>query len=585
MTVDHGMAVPGAALDIAILGTIDGPDWLIEQANDNPRQAYALALNRWGDQADAHLLGNYAAIARLVDGSWRLSRSPWDAPPLHFASNDRHFAASPLLRLLFAAGVEKVLDYDKIVDQLAYDFRDGEAHSWYRGIHSVPLGSVVHCAPGKWSVGRWYDPAQFLSDHTEAPPDAADQTYALLCEAAGKALRISQRPAIALSGGLDSPLAACALLDAMVPGASLPSITFTPSPDWQGADAPGTMSDESGYVRSFARLHTRIEPHFVVRDTARTGETNREMLRAMQVFAPGLANVEAFHAVFAKAKGLGRDTLMVADLANQSFSQDGRWAYVEYARSGRWAELARLLDNRPGDSRSLARKLLALSILPQLPHPVRSGLRSLVHPKRRDMVALLTPLSKQAAATQAERARERGSGSDWADQTFSPDRVAALRHDHFAADSEKADVMLAFEQLYRVNRRDVTAYRPLIEYCIGLPTESFASEGMERKLARGLGKGRMPDAQRLNTDYGRHNADWHQAIGCKREEYRTALNTMRSHDFLSQVLDIDRLDRMLREWPEQGGHDIEQDWPRMLAIPRAILAAQFVAVIEGRNDL
>ena len=35
----------------------------------------------------------------------------------------------------------------------------------------------------------------------------------------------------------------------------------------------------------------------------------------------------------------------------------------------------------------------------------------------------------------------------------------------------------------------------------------------------------------------------------------------------------------------RSGADIERDWPRMLAIPRAILASQFVGVIEGRNDL
>ena len=145
--------------------------------------------------------------------------------------------------------------------------------------------------------------------------------------------------------------------------------------------------------------------------------------------------------------------------------------------------------------------------------------------------------------------------------------------------------MLAFEQAYGVSRRDVTAYRPLIEYCIGLPTQAFASGGTERRLAREMARGRLPEAQRLGTEYGQHRADWHLRIGEHREQYRAALRTMRGHEFLGRVLDIDRLDTLLRDWPGEGGADIERDWPRMLAIPRAILASQFVGVIEGRNDL
>ncbi|MCP5384789.1 MAG: hypothetical protein H6913_09310 [Altererythrobacter sp.] len=579
-------AVPGGvARAVSVTGWIDGPGDLLAEVGGDICHAYALALDRWGKKADARLTGNYAAAAIMRDGSVRLSRSPWDAPPLHYACDSQRVVASSQLRLLFAAGIERQLDYERITDQLAYDFRDGEVKGWYRGIFAVPLGSVVRCAPDGWQVERWYDPADFLVDRRVAPTDAAERALSLLREAARLALKRSEKPGLALSGGLDSPLAATALLDELPPGTWLDTITFAPDPRWKGKGAPGTMGDETPLVRHFAEMHPRIAPHFVLPDHAAADGTNREMLRAMQLFAPGLANVEPFHAVFAKARDLGCDTLLVADLANQSFSQDGRWAYVEYAWNGRWAELTRLLANRPGDGRSLLRKLLALSVMPQLPAPMRGGLRSLVHPQRRDMVALLTPPSRQAIAQQAQRAAERGSVSDWSDFTFPHDRAAAVRHDHLAADGEKADVMLAFEQAYGVSRRDVTAYRPLIEYCIGLPTAAFASGGTERRLAREMARGRLPEAQRLGTEYGQHRADWHLRIGEQREQYRAALHTMRGHEFLGRVLDIDRLDALLRDWPDESGGDIERDWPRMLAIPRAILASQFVGVIEGRNDL
>ena len=95
----------------------------------------------------------------------------------------------------------------------------------------------------------------------------------------------------------------------------------------------------------------------------------------------------------------------------------------------------------------------------------------------------------------------------------------------------------------------------------------------------------MPTAQRLNPRYGQHNADWHTRIGRQRGTLLAGIAAMRDHEFLSRTLDLDRMETLLRDWPEKPSLDIDADWPRMLAIPRAALAAQFVGMIEGRNDL
>ncbi|WP_164931243.1 asparagine synthase-related protein [Erythrobacter sp. HKB08] len=570
------------ARHVVVLGAID-------EAADiragSAAETYAQALTRYGPDADAHIVGNYAAIALLADGSVRLARSPWDAPPLHFTNDARRMIAAPRLELLFAGGAEAELDYDRIVDQLAYDFRDNEVKGWYRDIFAVPLGSVVTCRPGEWSVDRWYDPVTFLSGERVPPSEAAGQAYTLLQQAARHALRRSDSPALALSGGLDSPLAACALLDELPPDHSLTSITFRPHADWDGECAPGSMGDEWPLVQDFAAMHPRIAAHEVRADMDRLAEDERELLRAMRLFAPGIANIAPLHTLFREAKALGCDAVFTAGLANQSYSQDGRWAYVEKFRHGRWASLLRQLSARPGDNRSLLRKFAALSVLPQLPASARKGLRALVHPGRGDMLALLTPLSRQALAAQRSRAAGRGGQSDWDDQTFPRSREEAVRHDHYAADGEGADVEWALGWRHGLAPVDVTAYRPLIEFCLGLPTASFTDEEGERSLARQMALGRLPEAQRTNTDYGAHGADWLVELGERRDEYREALKVMRDHPFLSRVIDLERVERLVDDWPERPSQDIDEDWPRMLAIPRAILAARFIGVVEGRNDL
>ena len=243
------------------------------------------------------------------------------------------------------------------------------------------------------------------------------------------------------------------------------------------------------------------------------------------------------------------------------------------------------MRNRPGDNRSLPRKLLALSILPQLPAGVRQALRGLVHPQRRDMTGLLTLLSDHARAEHRAHSTASGRKRAWDDLTFLRSRADAIREYVLLGNGPGADVHLAFEQLYGLRRRDVTAYRPLIEFCLGLPNEQFASQGTERRLARRMAKGRMPESQRLETRYGQHNIDWHARMTPRRAELLHYAAAMRGHPWLSRVADIDRMTELLERWPAAPTHKWESDYPRMLGLPRIILAAQFVGIVEGRNDI
>lgn len=73
---------------------------------------YDHALRTWDGRADHHLIGSYCAITALPGGTLRLVRSPWSAPPLHFAAHGGLRIASSVLRALFAAGVPRSVDYD-----------------------------------------------------------------------------------------------------------------------------------------------------------------------------------------------------------------------------------------------------------------------------------------------------------------------------------------------------------------------------------------------------------------------------------------------------------------------------------------
>jgi asparagine synthase (glutamine-hydrolysing) len=147
-----------------------------------------------------------------------------------------------------------------------------------------------------------------------------------------------------------------------------------------------------------------------------------------------------------------------------------------------------------------------------------------------------------------------------------------------------ADVYQGFEQLYGIAIRDPTAYRPFVEFCLGLPTRMFMRDGQLRWLARQMAKGIMPEQQRTNQRYGWWDADWHLRIGRRRLELLGELDRLEQDKRLGRMFDVPRLRAALESWPEQTETDPEKCFGAQIAVPSALLAARFIDYVEGRND-
>jgi asparagine synthase (glutamine-hydrolysing) len=152
-------------------------------------------------------------------------------------------------------------------------------------------------------------------------------------------------------------------------------------------------------------------------------------------------------------------------------------------------------------------------------------------------------------------------------------------------DGEAGEIYQAFEQMYGVAQRDPFSYRPLVEYCWGLPTKMFMRDGTTRWLAKQLARDVMPEEQRQNRLNGRWDADWHQRIGRRRNDYIAALNRIEKDDRLGPMIDVPRLRAVLENWPDVADVQIRDYSTREFAVPRALLTARFVNYVEGRNTV
>ena len=545
-------------------------------------QIYAAAVERWRDEADLHLVGHYCSIVIEGPSRLRLARSPWTAPPLHFSQDGSTMGASPLVAALFAAGFERRVDYEYLADQLAFDHHHCETRGWFEGIGRVPIGSIVRLDPSGIRLAQYYDPLDVPQVSLPRDEDYVDRARELLDEAAAKALGGIARPAMMLSGGLDSPIAAESVSRQLGQGRTLAAVTFGPVDEWDGIVPGHLMGDERELVRAFAARHPGIESHMA--DPAMGGHDFRlrDLLARTQVPTANVANIGIFHGPFQTAVDLGCDAVLTALHGNFTFSLEGMWAYPEYARRMRWIRLLRLLrGRRVKDDRSLLRMAAAMGVLPNLPDAWQRAVRSLA--RRGPDVLHASLLTREAETAWRRRADARRSESAFEQMPLERTREQAITRMWWSADSGE-DLDLGLARQYGVQYRDVTAYRPLIEFCHGLPTDQFVSGGTDRWLARRMARGIMPENQRLNPKMGRHNVDWHARLSPRRDELSDYAERMRAHAKLSEIIDIDRLQELLENWPETTPLEPEKSHPYYFGLTRALTAAHFVSASEGRND-
>lgn len=553
-------------------------------ARESPALLYAEAVRRWGDKADNRCVGHYCAIISDSEKNQiRLSRTPWSAPPLHYFNDAGQMVAASVPRVIHAAGFATSLNRRKLADNLFLNLLEDE-EGWYEGMARVPLGTVVHLEPGRRRLVRYYDPRQIPAVRLSSDEDYVEAASALIAESVSKALAACERPGMSLSGGLDSPVVTAEVLRQLPTGRRLPCFTFVPVAEWDGVLTPDLMGDERPFVEAFAQMHPQLDLHFT--DNAEGGFDHRwnELFLAMGVAPNFLCNYYVYQGVWHAAHTAGCDVLLNAGYGNQTFSNDGRWGYVEYLLTGRWGQLVRALRHRPGDPRALFRKLLSLSLLPLLPQPLRAAVLRCRHPSwasMNEMAGMAAPAAK-AHYDLAARAKANGAMFEW---RYPRSRIEATLSDWKYADMDSDDVQQGFEQVYGLRQHDITRYRPLIEFCMGLPTHQFLRDGIDRWLGRRLADGQMPEAQRSNPRYGRHNVDWHARLTPRRAALIQEARRQSANPRVAELVDLPRLIACLEDWPERTTYDPAEWVPRAAGVPRGLLTARFVDFVEGRNDV
>lgn len=548
---------------------------------DDPAAVYGAAIERWGDQADNHAQGQYCAIVHDPGSRCaRLSRSALRAPPLHYFHAPEGFGAASVPRVLEVMGLARKLNRRKLIDALY--FNPTEEEGFLVGSWRVGLGQIVHLSANSRRAQRYYDPLSLkLGWRRGDPRELIEEADRLLEQACRLAVAGSREPAQTLTGGLDSTNIAVRLLRSLPQSKRIKTLTFTPSPGYAQREVPYRNLDERAVVEAFAARHPQLDPHFTDNAGIQFDHRLEQLFLAMGTGQACTSVNFRYHGLFGLAAQLGCDRILISDMGESTFSCAGDWAYGEFLRRGEWEHLVEALRADTFGQRGMLRKLMSRAVVPSLPPRAWRWWKSVRGQPATPQNRFIAGLSDQALREFDVVERARGAGVSYERDQYGY-RHEALTDSLARGDIEYSDWQQAMEQIYEVRLRDVPAHRPLLEFCLSLPSEMFMRDGQVRWLARELARGIMPEEQRLSRVVGTQYADWHALLTPRVPEMRATLRAARSDPDLS-FMDFDLLERTLDTWPAESSLEEDIYFPCAFTLPRALTMIRYVQFMTGRN--
>jgi asparagine synthase (glutamine-hydrolysing) len=264
---------------------------------------------------------------------------------------------------------------------------------------------------------------------------------------------------------------------------------------------------------------------------------------------------------------------MVGALGNHTLSWDGRQAARELFRRGHWLTLVRELAlggrNGPAPVVRLIRDVIRSFLPPDFSAAALTA-RSAIHPN-----ALLT-------LGVLDRMKARGDDARF---VFAEDhrqwRIHALRRGRCYR-SDWTNLLRA--------RHGLDEMMPLgdirmVEFCLAIPEDQFFRNGRSRHLARRLLRAAGVPAVIADSEArGQQHPEWFAHLDRVRPALPAQIARLRESPTAARFIDLDRLDRLVADWPADTAAAHRRDLVFHFVLPRALHVGAFIAWTEARAN-
>lgn len=577
--VQTGLRVAHRGAPFVVSSRLDDRPRISEQAGGENEYIRGQFEAR-GDAGIAELLGAFA-FAHWDESSrtLTLARDCLGERALFFHVGPGFVAfASHLATLLALPDVPRELDERLLANFLALNHREREA-TFYRGICRVPSRTVVRITD-KVVVQRHYWSPDFEAQSPRLTEgDYIARARELFDRATARTLRDTPRVAIRLSGGLDS--SAIAATAARLGDCEIACYTGVSPVDLQ--PRPGWYLDERGKVEALARLYPTLNMNFIEPRGAHRRQSDPTRFFADVPFANrNVANLGWFAQIDDALAAHGHRIAFNGGLGNMTLSWDGRFSLAAQLQQGRLLSL--LTDARAiarNTKTSFPRVLAGEAVMPLLPPFLQRAVGRMRGVAEED-VSPFSLLRRDVVADLDLRRQWREDGFD--PLYRSRGSSARLRaHQIFDQAQYSRDIVAMRSAADGIEWRSAYNDRELIEFSLSVPETLFRRKGISRWFARQIFADRLPPEILAETKRGAQAPNWFESLDARKPIIVEEVARLESSRMASRLIDLERLKRLVAEWPRDAREAQARELEYRLALDRAVHVGQFIRWVEGGN--
>src|SRR5262249_17831137 len=134
-----------------------------------------------------------------------------------------------------------------------------------------------------------------------------------------------------------------------------------------------------------------------------------------------------------------------------------------------------------------------------------------------------------------------------------------------------------------IDQRDPTTNRRLIEFSLSIPEEEFLKNGRTKALARIAFSSRVAPEGTAMQGKGLQAIDWHEGLTPARASLADEVARLEDCGPAERAIDVQRLRRLIADWPEGGWEHDAVMRPYRLALLRAVSTGHFLRRASGSN--
>ncbi|MCI0547885.1 MAG: asparagine synthase-related protein [Candidatus Rokubacteria bacterium] len=318
---------------IALAGRLENADEIRTLAGAPATAGDAELVSRhWAAAGARGLAALRGALAGVGAARHRpelvLFRDAYGVAPLYYCRWRGAVLFASEIRALLALGVPRKVNADRVPDFFHYGVLVG-GQTLLDGIYAVPAGALVRFPPESAGMVETYHELPIPRPERHTVADWADLAWQTLRSVVERQARVHRRPAVLLSGGVDSAIVAAALRGTRT----------TPCASLTGGYTDADLDERPAAARIAARLglpHRGAEPEVggpsLLERCARLLWQHEQPSRFI--------NAVSAQALLEAAAGEDLDVLFAGDEADTTY---GGWAHVVADRIERLARLPRPL--------------------------------------------------------------------------------------------------------------------------------------------------------------------------------------------------------------------------------------------------